>query len=245
VANLNPINMDTLGQNFFTEEYVSPRQQFMGYAAGTTAPGSRQRDALYRLQNPLLQQYYLGGLVNPAAGENPMFSGTGSFGGSFADFMGGQVVPRTPEQIASGVPISYQNQYTGQIGGERNLRNLAQTVSDITQLTEGEGPGGFTAFLENPNRGVTPQQAAIYRDIYQTGPSARENQLGLAQLLATSRPGGGIYGGIVGRALGQILQDLYTTYSTQNPEGNFLNYFLERTGAGPQANVGLASLMGA
>tara|TARA_R100000008_G_scaffold48490_2_gene28814 strand:+ start:3484 stop:4197 length:714 start_codon:yes stop_codon:yes gene_type:complete len=237
--------MDTLGQNFFTEEYVSPRQQFMGYAAGTTAPGSRQRDALYRLQNPLLQQYYLGGLVNPAAGENPMFSGTGSFGGSFADFMGGQVVPRTPEQIASGVPISYQNQYTGQIGGERNLRNLAQTVSDITQLTEGEGPGGFTAFLENPNRGVTPQQAAIYRDIYQTGPSARENQLGLAQLLATSRPGGGIYGGIVGRALGQILQDLYTTYSTQNPEGNFLNYFLERTGAGPQANVGLASLMGA
>ena len=216
--------MDTLGQNFFTEEYVSPRQQFMGYAAGTTAPGSRQRDALYRLQNPLLQQYYLGGL----AGGDPMFSGTGSFGGSFADFMGG-----TPG--ATG--------YTGRIGEGGNLRNLAQTISDITQLTEGAGPGGFTAFLENPERGVTPQQAAIYRDIYQTGPSARENQLGLAQLLATSRPGGGIYGGIVGRALGQILQDLYTTYSTQNPEGNFLNYFLERTGSG--GNQGLASLMGA
>ena len=224
MANLNPINMDTLGQNFFTEEYVSPRQQFMGYAAGTTAPGSRQRDALYRLQNPLLQQYYLGGI----AGGDPMFSGTGSFGGSFADFMGG-----TPG--ATG--------YTGQIGGEGNLRNLAETVRDITQLTEGAGPGGFTAFLENPNRGVTPQQAAIYRDIYQTGPSARENQLGLAQLLATSRPGGGMYGGIVGRALGQILQDLYTTYSTQNPEGNFLNYFLERTGSG--GNQGLAALMGA
>ena len=216
--------MDTLGQNFFTEEYVSPRQQFMGYAAGTTAPGSRQRDALYRLQNPLLQQYYLGGL----AGGDPMFSGTGSFGGSFADFMGG-----TP-----GAPG-----YTGGIGEGGNLRNLAQTISDITQLTEGAGPGGFTAFLENPERGVTPQQAAIYRDIYQTGPSARENQLGLAQLLATSRPGGGIYGGIVGRALGQILQDLYTTYSTQNPEGNFLNYFLERTGSG--GNEGLAALMGA
>lgn len=224
MANLNPINMDTLGQNFFTEEYVSPRQQFMGYAAGTTAPGSRQRDALYRLQNPLLQQYYLGGL----AGGDPMFSGTGSFGGSFADFMGG-----TPG--ATG--------YTGRIGEGGNLRNLAQTISDITQLTEGAGPGGFTAFLENPERGVTPQQAAIYRDIYQTGPSARENQLGLAQLLATSRPGGGIYGGIVGRALGQILQDLYTTYSTQNPEGNFLNYFLERTGSG--GNEGLAALMGA
>ena len=224
MANLNPINMDTLGQNFFTEEYVSPRQQFMGYAAGTTAPGSRQRDALYRLQNPLLQQYYLGGL----AGGDPMFSGTGSFGGSFADFMGG-----TPG--ATG--------YTGRIGEGGNLRNLAQTISDITQLTEGAGPGGFTAFLENPERGVTPQQAAIYRDIYQTGPSARENQLGLAQLLATSRPGGGIYGGIVGRALGQILQDLYTTYSTQNPEGNFLNYFLERPGSG--GNEGLAALMGA
>ena len=224
MANLNPINMDTLGQNFFTEEYVSPRQQFMGYAAGTTAPGSRQRDALYRLQNPLLQQYYLGGL----AGGDPMFSGTGSFGGSFADFMGG-----TPG--ATG--------YTERIGEGGNLRNLAQTISDITQLTEGAGPGGFTAFLENPERGVTPQQAAIYRDIYQTGPSARENQLGLAQLLATSRPGGGIYGGIVGRALGQILQDLYTTYSTQNPEGNFLNYFLERTGSG--GNEGLAALMGA
>ena len=170
-----------------------------------------------------------------------MFSGTGSFGGSFADFMGGQVVPRTPEQIASGVPMSYQNQYTGQMGGG-NLRNLAQTVSNISQLTEGSGPGGFTAFLENPDRGVTPQQAAIYRDIYQTGPSARENQLGLAQLLATQNPAGGMYGGIVGRALGQILQDLYTTYSTQNPEGNFLNYFLERTGSG--GNQGLASLMG-
>ena len=216
--------MDTLGQNFFTEEYVSPRQQFMGYAAGTTAPGSRQRDALYRLQNPLLQQYYLGGL----AGGDPMFSGTGSFGGSFADFMGG-----TPG--ATG--------YTGRIGEGGNLRNLAQTISDITQLTEGAGPGGFTAFLENPNRGVTPQQAAIYRDIYQTGPSARENQLGLAQLLATQNPAGGMYGGIVGRALGQILQDLYTTYSTQNPEGNFLNYFLERTGSG--GNEGLAALMGA
>ena len=224
MANLNPINMDTLGQNFFTEEYVSPRQQFMGYAAGTTAPGSRQRDALYRLQNPLLQQYYLGGL----AGGDPMFSGTGSFGGSFADFMGG-----TPG--ATG--------YTGRIGEGGNLRNLAQTISDITQLTEGAGPGGFTAFLENPNRGVTPQQAAIYRDIYQTGPSARENQLGLAQLLATQNPAGGMYGGIVGRALGQILQDLYTTYSTQNPEGNFLNYFLERTGSG--GNEGLAALMGA
>ena len=216
--------MDTLGQNFFTEEYVSPRQQFMGYAAGTTAPGSRQRDALYRLQNPLLQQYYLGGL----AGGDPMFSGTGSFGGSFADFMGG-----TPG--ATG--------YTGRIGEGGNLRNLAQTISDITQLTEGAGPGGFTAFLENPERGVTPQQAAIYRDIYQTGPSARENQLGLAQLLATQNPAGGMYGGIVGRALGQILQDLYTTYSTQNPEGNFLNYFLERTGSG--GNEGLAALMGA
>ena len=224
MANLNPINMDTLGQNFFTDEYVSPRQQFMGYAAGTTAPGSRQRAALFRLQNPLLQQYYLGGL----AGGDPMFSGTGSFGGSFADFMGG-----TPG--ATG--------YTGQIGGGGNLRNLAQTVSDITQLTEGAGPGGFTAFLENPERGVTPQQAAIYRDIYQTGPSARENQLGLAQLLATQNPAGGMYGGIVGRALGQILQDLYTTYSTQNPEGNFLNYFLERTGSG--GNEGLAALMGA
>ena len=224
MANLNPINMDTLGQNFFTDEYVSPRQQFMGYAAGTTAPGSRQRDALYRLQNPLLQQYYLGGL----AGGDPMFSGTGSFGGSFADFMGG-----TPG--ATG--------FTGRIGEGGNLRNLAQTISDITQLTEGAGPGGFTAFLENPNRGVTPQQAAIYRDIYQTGPSARENQLGLAQLLATQNPAGGRYGGIVGRALGQILQDLYTTYSTQNPEGNFLNYFLERTGSG--GNEGLAALMGA
>ena len=222
---------DTAVFRDFTADMMSPAQQFMGFATRGTAPGSRERDALFALQNPLLQQYYLGGTFGPAAGQDRMFSGTGGWGSNFSDFMRGTGV--TPQG------------YTGQIGTGRNLRDLAGDVGYITQLTEGEGPGSFQDYLGNLPANISPEQAASYRNIYQAGENARQNQFGLAQLLATQRPGGGIYGGLVGQALNQILSDLYATYTTSNPQGNFLNYFLERTGAGPQANFGLASLMGA
>ena len=33
----------------------------------------------------------------------------------------------------------------------------------------------------------------------------------------------------MGRALSSVLNELYDAYTAQNPEGNFLNYFLQRT----------------
>ena len=54
-----------------------------------------------------------------------------------------------------------------------------------------------------------------------------------------------MYGGIVGRALSSVLNELYDSYTAQNPEGNFLNYFLQKTQA-PEAGqaTGLSALYG-
>ncbi len=60
---------DTAVFRDFTADMMSPAQQFMGFATRGTAPGSRERDALFALQNPLLQQYYLGELLAQLLGK--------------------------------------------------------------------------------------------------------------------------------------------------------------------------------
>ncbi len=90
----------------------------------------------------------------------------------------------------------------------------------------------FLQYLENAGNTnpFTADQAAVYRQIYGEGRDAEENRRQLANLVALQRPQNqGMYGGIVGRALSSVLNELYDAYTAQNPEGNFLNYFLQRT----------------
>jgi len=203
---------DLLGEMAFT-----PAQRFRQFAQQRTAPGGVTRDALFGMQSPLLQQYYLGGM-----GGTPRFGTAGGFGGNFADFMGG---------------------YTG--ATPTDLRGLAGQIGAISQMPE-TGTGSFTQYLrELPSTSpVTAQQAALWRDVYGSGPQAGENQLALANLIGLQRPGGGIYGGVVGRALGNVLNELYQAYTADNPLGNFLNYFLEQTGSATQGNLNLSELYG-
>ncbi len=226
-AGIGGIDTDWLGETAFT-----PAERFRQFATRRTAPGSVMRNALYGLQSPLLQQYYLGGF----GGGTPRFGTQTGFGGSFADFMGG---------------------YTG--ATPTDLRSLAGEIGRISQMPEGTGPGGFLEYLTGigepvPGAGVSPgpavprtispEEATLFRELYASGQGARENRLGLANLLALQRPGGGLYGGVVGQAMGGVLNELYDAYVGQNPMGNFLNYFLTQTGGGTDASTALSQLYG-
>lgn len=125
---------DLLGEMAFT-----PAQRFRQFAQQRTAPGGLTRDALYGMQSPLMQQYYLGGM-----GGTPRFGTAGGFGGSFADFMGG---------------------YTG--GTPADLRGLAGQIGAISQMPE-TGTGSFTQYLQDlPSTSpVTAQQAYYNRPAY-------------------------------------------------------------------------------
>lgn len=64
------------------------------------------------------------------------------------------------------------------------------------------------------------------------------NQLALAQTLALARPDtqaggyGGMYGGVLGRAITGALEEMYENYVAQTPTGNFLDWYLQRTAPG-------------
>ena len=213
-----------IGEDWLSESALSPSQRFSQYARQTTAPGSDLRNAFYGLQSPLTQQYYLGGM-----GGTPRFGTSGAYGGNFGDFL---------------------RNYTGEAPGATypggmNLRDLADQIAKISQMPEvsytppGADPGGpagmsFSDFA-NTLQGVgtaapgalTQQQANLFRQIYTTEADAEENRKQLANLLALQRPGGeGIYGGVVGRALSGSVNELYNQYMSQNPTGNFLEYYL-------------------
>jgi len=79
---------------------------------------------------------------------------------------------------------------------------------------------------------LTEAQRYMYRQTYGTGPAAVENQLALAGLLARQRTGGGIYGGQYGSAVQRAMGELQGQYQARSPGGNFLDWYLARTGTG-------------
>lgn len=213
--NISGLEGDWLGESAFT-----PAQRFRQFAQRTTAPGSAMRDALYGVSSPLLQQYYLGGL-----GGSPRFGTQSRLGGSFEDFMRG---------------------YTGMGAGTtpNQLRSLAGEIANISAMPAGQGPGSFLDYLAGDRvtpetalqmagtqqgRTITADEAALYRNLYGEAENAAANRRELANLIALQRPGGGIYGGIVGQSLSGVMNELYDAYTSRNPAGNFLSYFLDRT----------------
>lgn len=227
-----------IGEDWLSESAFSPAQRFRQYAQQTTAPGSALRNAFYGLQSPLTQQYYLGGM-----GGTPRFGTSGAYGGGFGDFL---------------------RNYTGEVPGATypggmNLRDLATQIAKISQMPEvsytppGAEPGDPAGFSFSDFAGTLPQagaanpgdltreQANLFRQIYTTEADSEENRRQLANLLALQRPGGaGVYGGVVGRALSGSVNELYNQYMSQNPMGNFLQYYLGRTK--PSAPVGNADI---
>lgn len=216
-----------IGEDWLTESAFTPAQRFRQYAQQATAPGSAMRNALYNLQDPLTQQYYLGGM-----GGTPRFGTSGAYGGSFGDFLRGY----TGEALGTTYPSGL------------DLRGLAQKISEISQMPEVSyiAPGATAAapgqmsfsdwaatLPESQATGggaLTRQQANLFRQIYTTEADAEENRRQLANLMALQRQNGeGIYGGIVGRSLGGAVNELYNQYMSRNPTGNFLKYYLGQT----------------
>jgi len=147
--------------------------------------------------------------------------------------------PRLTQQYLLGVPGTPQSfqQFLGgydptqQLSGPE-MRARAQQIADVQGLSQadwlaylagGEGAPEFATSL-------TPLQQTTYRDIY--APES-QNVEDLARTLALQRGGGmGQYQGMLGQAITNVMSDLYTQFSGENPGGNFLEWYLDRSGAG-------------
>ena len=77
--------------------------------------------------------------------------------------------------------------------------------------------------------GMTPEQQVLYSQMYGTGDEAAQNQAALVDLMALSRPGGGFYGGVYGQAIQSLLNNMRQQVITNQPETNFLDWYLSRT----------------
>ena len=182
--------------------YFTPEQQFMQAAMRTTGPSSPLRQAIYGAQNPLLQQYYLSGY-----GSLPQYGGTGEIRG-FQDFLGDFGQGR---RVADDSLIKIAEQAAG-IGAMEDI-DYAESLYDPEMSRE------------ELNR------RRLYRYTYGTGPQADQNRQNLARFLSLQRPGGGVYGGVLGKALGSSVDEMATAYAAMRPDQgqDFLSYFLQKS----------------
>jgi hypothetical protein len=237
-----------------------PEQQFARYASQQFRPGLNfMRNAFYGMQDPLMQQYYLGAPrmeqpfgdfgqfmtqrgrvpdVNPVTGVAPSPWNPYQYS-SFAPDTG--VAPwYNPEDEA---PDWTAPTYTG-LGG------LARAVSAISGLT----PEQFFEYTENPTiggtgitgqqrdlmAGLSPEQQLLYRRIYGTGEESAANRAALVNLMALQRsPVGGqaqpMYGGMLGQAITGTLNEMYQQLMARDPGSDFLDWYIGRTGGKPGA----------
>ena len=190
---------------------LTPRQQFQAYATQQFRPGpSPAREAFWGMQSPLMQQYYL---AQPSLTDY----------GSFSDYM---------TQLGG---TGYQRPTASQLG------NQAQRAAAIAGLTPGQfaeyvdpragyaGPA-ISAYDRSLIEDLTPAEQLMYRQTYGTGQEAAQNQLDLANLLALQRTQGGMYGGQYGAAVTSALGELNQQFRARDPNANFLDWYLERTG---------------
>ena len=182
--------------------YFTPEQQFMQAAMRTTGPSSPLRQAIYGAQNPLLQQYYLSGY-----GSLPQYGGTGEIRG-FQDFLG---------DFGQGRKIA-----------DDSLIKIAEQAARIGAMEDID----YAESLYDPEMSREElNRRRLYRYTYGTGPQADQNRQNLARFLALQRPGGGVYGGVLGRALGSSVDEMATAYAAMRPDQgqDFLSYFLQQS----------------
>jgi len=206
-----------------------PEQQFRQYAGQQFRPGLNYlRSAFYGMQEPLMQQYYLGA---PQMDQ--------PFGG-FGQFMAQRGVDE---------PVSPYD-YTPQVEElTPSLSGLAQRVSAVSGLT----PGQFLEYIDPQTGyagpeitdltrgligGLTPQQQLWYRRVYGTSEESEANRAALVNMMALQRsPVNGaaqpMYGGALGEAITGSLGELYTQLMARDPGANFLDWYMQRTGGMP------------
>ena len=181
----------------------SPVRDFSRFAYGATAPGSELRDALFNVQEPLLQQYYLG-----AAPEQTFSDFLEDYTGQGLD---SQALRSRAEDIARIAAMS-------DIGEESFANYLSGSNIDM-----GLTPQQIARYRSLYGGGEEPGQDE----------AAKANRRALANLIALQRPGGGLYGGVYGRTLGNTLREMQRAFDLQDPtqrdQQDFLNYFLAQT----------------
>ena len=214
------------------EPSITPEQQFYRFSS-QFAPTTRR--AFYGQEDPLTARYML---------RSP------TYGGSFGQFLGGYGggppggVPGSMAAGYAGGPAF--TPYTGQ-----ELRQRAEAIAGIQSMSEPAfadyaGGGTYTGPYAAPLGTLTTPELAQYRTDYYTGGQGGVNARNLANLLALQRPGGGQYTGRLQEAMGNLINELYTQYVTQNPEteGNFLNWYLGASAPGGRLAPGAAPAAG-
>lgn len=199
---------------------LTPQQQFSQYASTQFRPGpSGLRSAFYDVADPLLQQHYLSQPFMP------------TYGG-FAEFMGGGGTAANPFGPGAGDLRARAEQAA--LMARTPAAQFYQYVDPQpigTEVGQYAGPA-ITPEMRAQFSGMSPAQQLLYRQRYGTGEQAAANQAQLANLLALQRGGGDMYGGPMGQAITGALGELRGQVLAQNPEANFLDWYLSRTEGG-------------
>jgi hypothetical protein len=221
---------------------LTPREQFAAYTTTAFRPASPLREAFWNLRSPLMQQYYL---QQPAMTD----VAKGDPYGSFSDYMrsvgtGTYAVPtasqwRTKAQDALAMARLTPGQFFEYYSPETRIEEEEATgyMSPEEWATYQATDEGYLATqIDAQTREqiakLTPAQRLMYRQTYGTGGEAEENQLALASWLARQRTRGlgGMYGGQYGSAVQRAIGELQGQYQARNPGGNFLEWYLAKTG---------------
>ena len=123
------------------------------------------------------------------------------------------------------------------------IRARAEQIGALTGMSPtdyfdqlgGAQPAGYA--------GLTPGEELGYLGTYGfgAGDQAAERQRQLVNLMALQRGrGGGQYQGAMAGAIGNVMNELYQQFALNNPGGNFLNWYLERSGQGGRLSPTLA-----
>jgi hypothetical protein len=227
---------------------LTPEQEFGAFASRQFRPGpSRLRSALYDVQQPLFQQYYLQQPMMPEYGGFGAFMGGGDPGASvYGGFAG-----RGQQNIRA---LAEQAALIGRMPGAQFFEYMDPAAEWLPEMEryyqaedEYEGPAiteematfnPLTGQYEGGTLGgMTRAQQLMYRQAYGTGEQAAANQAQLANLLALQRTGGGMYGGAMGGAITSALGELRGQLLARDPGANFLDWYLGRT-AGAQGVPG-------
>jgi len=218
---------------------LTPEEQFRAYTTQAFRPASPAREAFWGMRSPLMQQYYL---------RQPTMTTPGQEYGSFSDYMRqlgtGAYSPPTATDWATqardaalmaGLTSGQFFEYVSpqeRIGDEAATGYMSPEDWEAYQAGDEYGALQITPAERAQIDALTEAQRYMYRQTYGTGPAAVENQLALAGLLARQRTGGGIYGGQYGSAVQRAMGELQGQYQARSPGGNFLDWYLARTGTG-------------
>tara|TARA_R110002020_G_scaffold475720_1_gene711883 strand:- start:135 stop:2456 length:2322 start_codon:yes stop_codon:yes gene_type:complete len=189
-------------------DLYSAEEQLRQYIMGQTAPGSRLRDAVWSMRDPLLQQYYLTG-----EGIDPRYAGGTGVRRTFADFMKGP-------------------QLTGQ-----QLRNLAQETTGYLGLSGDELYDRFGQGMTNQDLARISSLQQTYGGKAGQG-NRLALATALATQRGDGGFYGGRLGQAIGSTLGELQAAYQSRNPFGGDAGNFLNYYLQQTNRKPQTQMG-------